>query len=95
MDDDRESPSYVLMKKLENKGATVDYNDPYVPVIKETREHPEYAGRKSVEITDDYDCILLATHHTEYKDFDFSGFKCPLVDTRNCVTKRPEKYYKA
>ena len=95
VDDDRESPSYVLTKKLEEKGATVSYNDPYVPEIKVTREHPEYAGRKSVEITDDYDCILLATHHEQYKDFDFSGFGCPLVDTRNCVSKRPAKYFKA
>lgn len=95
VDDDRESPSYVLTKKLEEKGATVSYNDPYVPEIKETREHPEYAGRKSVEISDDYDCVLLATHHNEYKDFDFSGFKAPLVDTRSCVAKRPQKYYKA
>lgn len=95
VDDDRESPSYVLMHKLEQKGATVDYNDPYVPVIKETREHSQYAGRRSVEITDDYDCILIATHHDEYKDFDFSQFKAPMVDTRSCVTKRPERYYKA
>lgn len=95
VDDDRESPSYVLMHKLEQRGATVDYNDPYVPVIKVTREHPQYAGRKSVEITDEYDCILIATHHDEYKDFDFSEFKAPMVDTRSCVTKRPGKYYKA
>ena len=95
VDDDRESPSYVLMKKLEQKGATVSYNDPYVPVIKVTREHPEFAGRKSVDITDSYDCILIATHHNEYKQFDFSRFKAPLVDTRNCVTKRPTKYYRA
>ena len=95
VDDDRESPSYVLTEKLENKGATVSYNDPYVPEIRPTREHPHLAGRKSTDITDDYDCILLATHHNEYKDFDFSGFKCPVVDTRNCVSKRPEKYFQA
>ena len=95
VDDDRESPSYVLMKKLEDKGASVSYNDPHVPEIKLTREHPEFAGRKSVVITDDYDCILLATHHDEYKDFDFSGFKAPVVDTRNCVSSRPAKYFQA
>ena len=95
VDDDRESPSYVLKKKLEQMGAMVSYNDPYVPEIKLTREHPEFAGRKSIAITDDYDCILLATHHDAYKDFDFSDFKAPLVDTRSCVTKRPLKYYKA
>ena len=95
VDDDRESPSYVLTEKLEAKGATVSYNDPYVPEIRMTREHSQLAGRQSVEITDDYDCILLATHHNEYKDFDFSGFKCPVVDTRNAVSKRPAKYYRA
>lgn len=95
VDDDRESPSYVLMKKLEGKGAVVSYNDPHVPEIKLTREHPEFAGRKSVAITDDYDCILVATHHAEYGEYDFSNFTAPIVDTRNCVAKRPTKYYKA
>jgi UDP-N-acetyl-D-glucosamine dehydrogenase len=95
VDDDRESPSYVLTEKLEAKGARVSYNDPYVPEIRPTREHPQLAGRKSVEITDKFDCILLATHHNEYKDFDFSGFKCPIIDTRNAVSKRPSKYYLA
>ena len=95
VDDDRESPSYVLTKKLEDKGAKVSYNDPYVPEIRLTREHPEYAGRKSVEITDDYDCVLIATNHAEYYKFDFSNFKSPLVDTRNCVAMRPAKYFRA
>jgi UDP-N-acetyl-D-glucosamine dehydrogenase len=95
VDDDRESPSYVLIQKLEAHGATVDYNDPFVPVIPRTREHAEYAGRKSVEITDSYDCLLLATHHSPYADFDFSQFACPLVDTRNCITRPPAKYFKA
>ena len=95
VDDDRESPSYVLTEKLEAKGAQVSYNDPYVPEIRLTREYPQLAGRKSVGITDNYDCILLATHHNEYKDFDFSGFKCPIIDTRNAVSKRPSKYYLA
>lgn len=95
VDDDRESPSYILTEKLEARGATVSYNDPYVPVIRPTREHPQLAGRKSVEISDDFDCIVLATHHDAYKTFDFSSFRCPLVDTRNCVSKYPKKYYKA
>lgn len=95
VDDDRESPSYVLIQKLEAHGATVDFHDPHVPVIPLTREHAKYAGRKSVEITDSYDCLLLATHHSPYADFDFSQFACPLVDTRNCITRPPAKYFKA
>jgi UDP-N-acetyl-D-glucosamine dehydrogenase len=95
VDDDRESPSYVLTEKLESKGAIVSYNDPYVPVIRPSREYSHFAGRCSVDITDSFDCILLATHHDEYKDFDFSQFKCPVVDTRNIISKRPAKYYRA
>ncbi len=95
VDDDRESPSYVLMKKLEDMGAVVSYNDPHVPIIPVTREHASYAGRKSSVISDNYDCILIATHHDEYKAFDFSGFVCPIVDTRHCIVNRPQKYYKA
>jgi len=95
VDDDRESPSYALMKKLEDRGASVSYNDPFVPIIPRTREHGEFAGRQSVEISDAYDCLLLATHHQVYAAFDFSEFTCPLVDTRNCVTRPPARYYKA
>ncbi len=93
VDDERESPSYVLIEKLEARGARVDYNDPFIPEIKATREHPQFAGRKSVDISDAYDCILLATHHQAYRTFDFSSFQSPIVDTRNAVLKRPEKYY--
>lgn len=98
VDDDRESPSYKLIEKLEALGATVSYHDPFVPVIPMTREHAVYAGRKSVvDITADYDLILLATGHDVYKTFDFSGFSIPLVDTRNAVAaaRRPARYHRA
>ncbi len=49
VDDDRESPSYRLMEKLEEMGAEVSYNDPYIPVIRPSREYARYAGRRSVE----------------------------------------------
>jgi UDP-N-acetyl-D-glucosamine dehydrogenase len=95
VDDARESASYVLLEKLEARGAKVSFNDPHVPEIKPSREHSTLVGRQSVEITDDYDCIIVATHHDEYKTFDFSSYSCPIVDSRNCITNKPEKYYKA
>ena len=45
VDDERESPSYVLMTLLSERGAEVQYHDPYVPEIKPTREHSRWAGR--------------------------------------------------
>ena len=95
LDDCRESPSFVLMEKLEAKAAVVDYHDSYVPVVPPTREHAQFNGKQSVEIKDLYDLILLSTDHSEYKEFDFSNYSCPLVDTRNCIQKRPQAYYQA
>ncbi len=95
VDDCRESPSFALMEKLTAKGASVDYHDSYVPVIPETREHAHFAGKQSVAIDDTYDLILLSTDHAEYKDFDFSGYACPIVDTRNCIKHKPKNYFQA
>ena len=95
VDDCRESPSFVLMEKLEVKGAVVQYHDSYVPMVPSTREHAHFTGKQSVQIENAYDLILLSTDHSEYKDFDFSNYSCPLVDTRNCIKKRPQKYYQA
>jgi UDP-N-acetyl-D-glucosamine dehydrogenase len=95
VDDCRESPSFFLMENLISKGAEVEYHDPYVSVIPETREHPQLAGKQSVEIEDVYDLILLSTDHSEYKTFDFSNFECPIVDSRNCIKQKPNKYYHA
>ena len=95
VDDCRESPSFVLMEKLESKGANVEYNDPYVPVVPPTREHAHFTGKKSVVIGDGYHLILLSTNHTEYNNFDFSNYSCPIVDSRNCIKKKPKKYFLA
>jgi UDP-N-acetyl-D-glucosamine dehydrogenase len=83
VDDDRESPSYLLIEKLEAMGAVVEYNDPYVPVIRPSREFAKYAGRKSVDISGNYDLLLVATAHDDYRKIDFSKFSIPIVDTRN------------
>ena len=95
VDDCRESPSFVLMEKLETKGATIQYHDKYVPEVPPTREHPHFTGKKSVDIEDQYDLILLSTDHKEYKTFDFTSFQAPLVDTRNCIQMKPTKYFQA
>lgn len=85
VDDDRESPSYHLMEKLEARGAIVSYNDPYVPVIRPSREFSKYAGRKSKPLESGYDLILIATGHDEYQKVDFTALKTLIVDTRHVV----------
>lgn len=95
IDDDRESPAYRLMDKLEALGAKISYNDPYVPIIRPSREFAKYAGKKSKAITGAYDLLLIVTAHDEYSTIDFPSFGIPIVDTRNVIKKKHKLVYKA
>jgi UDP-N-acetyl-D-glucosamine dehydrogenase len=89
VDDERESPSYTLMKLLSERGAEVDYYDPYIPVIKPTREHPQFAGRKSVEwnraTIEKFDIVLIATNHSSVNYHELGEWARCIVDTRNAM----------
>ena len=89
VDDERESPSYVLMDLLCERGAIVEYYDPYVPVIKSTREHSQFAGRKSVEWSratiENFDLVLVATNHSSVNYQEFGDWAQCIVDTRNAM----------
>jgi len=91
VDDERESPSYVLMKLLTERGAEVAYYDPYVPVIKPTREHPQFAGRKSVEwnraMIENFDVALIATNHSCVNYQELGEWARCIVDTRNAMAR--------
>jgi UDP-N-acetyl-D-glucosamine dehydrogenase len=95
VDDDRESPSFRLMERLEALGAQVEYNDPYIPVIRPSREFARFAGRKSAEINRSFDLILIATAHDDYRSIDFPGMGVPIVDTRHVVTSNGRYIYRA
>jgi UDP-N-acetyl-D-glucosamine dehydrogenase len=95
VDDDRESPSYHLMEMLEQRGAVVSYNDPYIPTIRPSREFSKYAGKESVEVSDAFDLILVSTAHDAYKEIDFEALRIPVIDTRNIVGKNGRFVYKA
>ena len=95
VDDCRESPTYEIMKLLEERGAVVAYNDPHVPVIVAGRSHHAVAGRESQLITGDYDVIALCTAHEAYRTFDFEKLGVPFVDCRNFAEKVPAKNYAA
>ena len=100
VDDDRESPSYVLMNLLQQHGAEVSYHDPYVPVIKPTREHSHWAGTRSVAWTRDvvsaFDCVLVATAHACVDYRELAEWAQLVVDTRNALPcAASERYVKA
>ncbi|MDF1610259.1 nucleotide sugar dehydrogenase [Hoeflea sp. YIM 152468] len=91
VDDMRESPSLKLIDLIEARGASVDYHDPYIPVIPVTREHASLAGRKSVEFTPEtvrgYDAILIATDHDNVDYSLLVEHGKVVIDTRNAIRK--------
>ena len=95
VDDYRESPSFVLMEKLEERGAIVDYNDPFIPKIHPTREHAHFTGRTSSEIGPGYDLVLVSTAHDAYQGIDLLKYGVPIVDARNLVKTPSSLLFKA
>lgn len=86
VDDMRESPSLELIRILREKGAKVSYNDPYVPYA---FDHKKEFKLRSVPLTvkniKKYDCVVIATDHSDY-DYKWIVDNSPLViDTRNAT----------
>ncbi len=102
VDDDRESPAYALWRLLAEAGASVAYHDPWVPVIRPSREHLERAGERSVDLTPETlrsaDLVLIVTAHRAV-DYAQVVREAPLVvDTRNACAGLPVvagRYFKA
>ncbi len=102
VDDERESPSYVLMDMLRKSGAEVAYYDPYLPVIRPTREHPHWVGTKSVawnrETVASFDLVLVATHHACVNYGELADWSPCIADARNAmaaVKTNPGQVWKA
>src|SRR5437016_4179586 len=94
VDDERESPSYLLMSLLADRGAEVEYYDPYVPVIKPTREHLRWAGKKSIKwnraSVRSFDLVLIATNHSSVNYRELADWADCVVDTRNAMAEIPQ-----
>ena len=90
--DIRESPSLALLELLSDRGTHVDFHDPHVPEIPETREHMSLAGRKSVELNaraiSDYNAVLVVTDHDALDYGLIAQHARMIIDTRNALGRR-------
>jgi len=88
VDDPRESPGFELMELLLRKGAVVQYNDPYIPMLPSMRHYPQLR-MASQELTPEYlrtrDCLLVATDHSTYDWNWIAQHSSLVVDTRNAM----------
>jgi UDP-N-acetyl-D-glucosamine dehydrogenase len=92
VDDDRESPGYVLLDKMKAKGCEVAFYDPYIPVIRPSREHGHWAGTKCVswdqKTISGFDAVLIATAHQNVNYEELGQWAKLIVDTRNAMKGR-------
>jgi UDP-N-acetyl-D-glucosamine dehydrogenase len=87
VDDVRESPTLKLIEILEQKGAEVDYNDPYIPKMPHVRKYQ--FEMKSIDLTPDnlkkYDLVIISTDHSMYDYQMIVTHSKLVVDTRNAT----------
>ncbi|MEA3311003.1 MAG: nucleotide sugar dehydrogenase, partial [candidate division WOR-3 bacterium] len=100
VDDMRESPALRLIELLEEKGAVVDYHDPFIPKIPPTRRYKfdKQSVPLSAENIAKYDVVLIATNHDNIDYAELVKHAKLVVDTRNAtadVKQGREKIVKA
>jgi hypothetical protein len=84
IDDTRESPSLDIMEELRERGAVIEYSDPYVPTL-------EFADKtlKSTPLTPARlrrcDCVVIATAHKSFPWDEILEHARAIVDTRNAL----------
>lgn len=78
--DDRESPSYKVIKQLEDKGALVDSYDPYFLAKSSVKSLKEALNNK--------DAVIVATNHKEFFKIDLYKIKVKVfLDGKNVFDK--------
>jgi UDP-N-acetyl-D-glucosamine dehydrogenase len=85
IDDVRESPSLDVHELLEEKGAHVTFNDPFVESVRLSGERIHHGVEMTAEWLAEQDCVVVVTDHSVY-DYDFILKHAKLVvDTRNAM----------
>jgi UDP-N-acetyl-D-glucosamine dehydrogenase len=97
VDDMRESPALKIITLLQEKGADVNYNDPYIPEIPPLRKYQ--LKMKSIALNKEslssYDAVIITTDHSVYDpDFILENAKL-IIDTRNLIKNKNSKVVKA
>lgn len=87
VDDDRESPTFMITELLEKHGAYWDYHDPYIPKLKLGRRCK--VVKDSIPLTpqtlSSYHCILIVTNHSNVDYQMIKEHARLIIDTRNAL----------
>lgn len=97
VDDLRETPSAVIMEKLQSRGAVIAYSDPHIPVFPQMRRHS--FSLESLDLTPEvlgaHDCVVIATDHDRF-DWELVATHARLiVDTRGVYSTKTNQIFRA
>jgi UDP-N-acetyl-D-glucosamine dehydrogenase len=85
IDDLRESPSLPIIEMLRARGAEVSFNDPFFAHVGRGRHYDLNMDSVSLDDLGSYDCVLIATDHSEYDYARIVRESQIVVDTRNAT----------
>lgn len=84
-DDLRESPSLTIIETLRSAGAEVSYHDPYFPSVGRGRKYDLQMECVPLHELGQYDCVLIATDHSDYDYRRIVEESQLVVDSRNAT----------
>jgi UDP-N-acetyl-D-glucosamine dehydrogenase len=87
IDDLRESPSLTIIELLRKAGAEVSYHDPYFPFVGRGRKYDLHMKCAPLQNLNQYDCVLIATDHSDYDYQRIVENSQLVVDTRNATRR--------
>jgi UDP-N-acetyl-D-glucosamine dehydrogenase len=85
IDDLRESPSLMIIELLQKRGAHVEYNDPFIPLAGQGRKYALNMASISLDRVPEFDCVVIATDHSQYDFAEIVSRAQLVVDTRNAT----------
>jgi UDP-N-acetyl-D-glucosamine dehydrogenase len=85
IDDLRESPSLTIIELLQKRGACVEYNDPYFPSVGHGRKYALNMTSTPLDKISEFDCVVIATDHSQYDYPRIVDEAKLVVDTRNAT----------
>lgn len=90
----RESPALDIIEKLQGKGAKVDFADPLIPFLSIDDLKMDAVELDAIDVAS-YDCVVLASDHTEGVDYESIQEKAKLIyDTRNVYKEKYDNVIK-
>jgi UDP-N-acetyl-D-glucosamine dehydrogenase len=85
IDDLRESPSLTIIELLQQRGASVEYNDPFFASVGQGRKYALNMSSTPLEKIPDFDCVVIVTDHSQYDYAKIVEQARLVVDTRNAT----------